>query len=150
MNESLTLRAATPDDIDLIMDFIYRLAVHEGRPEDMTAERDRMATLLFEDRAAEVTLAFWEGAPAAFALYYPIVSTFSGAKNLYIEDLYVDEAFRRHGIARALFLTLAETPGIDGLKWTCLLDNDDAIGFYERLGAEQHLASWNYYLKRGR
>lgn len=149
MNESLEIRAARPDELDIIVDFIYRLAVHEGRPEDMTAEPERLGQLIFEEKTAKVLFALWKGEIAAFALYYPVVSTFSGAKNYYIEDLYVDKAYRRHGIAQAIFEHLATDPTVDGLKWSCLLDNEDAMGFYQRIGAKQHLASWNYFLKRG-
>jgi GNAT superfamily N-acetyltransferase len=57
---------------------------------------------------------------------------------LYLEDLYVDPAWRRHGIARALMGELASVAARAGCKrfqWTVLRANESAIRFYESLGA---------------
>ena len=44
---------------------------------------------------------------AAFAVYFHNFSTFLGRKGLYLEDLYVRPAWRRHGFGRAMLLHVA-------------------------------------------
>lgn len=53
-----------------------------------------------------------------------------GVCNAYVVDVWTDSAFRRQGIARAMFdLMLARLPGQHVFLWT-----DDAEEFYLRLG----------------
>src|SRR5258706_4948323 len=67
-----------------------------------------LRTALFGVRpAAEVVLG-WEGTtPVAFALFFHSFSTFLGRKGLYLEDLFVQPAFRLRGYGRALLVHLA-------------------------------------------
>lgn len=53
-----------------------------------------------------------------------------GVCNAYVVDVWTDSAFRRQGIARAMFdLMLPRLPGQHVFLWT-----DDAEEFYQRLG----------------
>lgn len=145
-SKSVTIRDAQIEDMPLIYDFIYQLAVHEKRPEAMTASQEQLQELIFGDGPASVLLAFCDEEPAAFALYFPVVSTFSGHLNYYIEDLFVMPAYRLKGIGELLIQTLRHTDGIDGLKWTCLVDNDSGLAFHNRIGATQGLASFPFFM----
>ena len=54
-----------------------------------------------------------------------------GVTNAYIVDVWTQSAYRKRGIARRMMeLTLERLPG----QRVCLFTDDDAIGFYERLG----------------
>lgn len=93
---------------------------------------------LFEDKKAHALVAEWEGAPAGFALYFYNFSTFVGRPGLYLEDLFVRPAFRRRGIARAIFHWLARKAVAEGcgrFEWSVLDWNENAIAFYRGLGA---------------
>ena len=58
-------------------------------------------------------------------------------KELYIDDLCVDEAARGKGVATALFRYVTETAKVQGAKFITLnvwAGNDNAQRFYEHLG----------------
>ncbi len=96
------------------------------------------ATLFGARRYAEVVLADFDGQPAGFALYFHNYSTFLARPGLYLEDLFVDPAIRKHGVGRALLQQLARTAaerGCGRLEWSALKWNRLAIDFYLRLGA---------------
>src|SRR5436309_244206 len=76
--------------------------------------------------------------PIAFALFFHNFSTFLGRKGLYLEDLFVQPAFRRRGYGRALLVHLARIAvarDCGRFEWAVLDWNAPAIGFYKSLGA---------------
>jgi len=72
-------------------------------------------------------------------VYFFTYSTWTSINGLFLEDLYVAAAWRRHGIARAIVTALtrvAHTAGCRRFQWLVLRSNQAAIRFYESLGAE--------------
>jgi len=135
----LVLRPATREDVPLILHFIRGLAEYERLAHECVATEDRLAQTLFGARpAAEVQLAFVDGEPAGFALFFHNYSTFLAQPGIYLEDLFVEPRFRGRGVGRALLTRLAALAvarECGRLEWSVLDWNTDAIGFYERLGA---------------
>ena len=134
----LVLRKARPDDASLILELIRELAVFEHLERECIADADLLRHFLFEDKKAYALVAEWEGEPAGFALYFYNFSTFLGRPGLYLEDLFVRPAFRRKGIARAIFQSLARIAVAEGcgrFEWSVLDWNANAIAFYRSLGA---------------
>ena len=100
---------------------------------------------------AEVLLAYWAGEPAGFALYFRNFSTFLGKTGIYLEDLFVEPAYRGRGIGKALLIRLAEIArerGYGRLEWAVLDWNRPAIDFYRSLGAEPK-DEWTIYRLSG-
>jgi GNAT superfamily N-acetyltransferase len=136
---SLVLRPARPDDAGLLLELIRELAVFERLERECVADADLLRHFLFEDKKAQALVAEWEGEPAGFALYFYNFSTFLGRPGLYLEDLFVRPAFRRRGIARAIFHWLAKKAVAEGcgrFEWSVLDWNENAIAFYRALGAK--------------
>src|SRR5262249_9330250 len=85
-----------------------------------------------------------DGKPAGFAFFFTAYSTRTGS-GLFLEDLFVRETFRGHGVGKALLGQVAKiarkeghhTIRLDVLDW-----NELAIKFYKSLGAD--------YLQQGR
>ena len=104
----------------------------------VATETDLRNALFGSAPAAEVVLG-WEGPrPVAFALFFHNFSTFLGRKGLYLEDLFVQPAFRRRGYGRALLVYLARLAvdrGCGRFEWAVLDWNAPAARFYESLGA---------------
>ena len=74
----------------------------------------------------------------AFALYFTNFSTFLAQPGLYLEDLYVQPACRGAGIGKALLShlgALAVVRGYGRFEWSVLDWNENAIRFYEKMGA---------------
>jgi GNAT superfamily N-acetyltransferase len=133
------IREASPDDAPLILAFIRDLAAYERLAEEVVATEDAIRETLFgETPRAEVLIAELDGSPVGFALYFHNYSTFLGQAGIYLEDLFVRPEVRGRGVGRALLAELAATAlrrGCGRLEWAVLDWNEDAIGFYRRLGA---------------
>ena len=141
----LSLRNARDDDAELIVEFIQELAEFEQLSQACfaTAKSIRQALFSGTPRAA-CLLAEWDGRPAGFALYFYNFSTFLAKPGIYIEDVFVRPDFRRKGIARKMFQHLAQKALAEGcgrLEWSVLDWNEDAIVFYQSLGAVP-LSEW--------
>jgi GNAT superfamily N-acetyltransferase len=136
---TLTIRAAAPADVPLILSFIRELAVYERLEHEVVAtEADVRAALFGPHPHAEVALACRDGSPVGFALYFHTFSTFVGKPGIYLEDLFVRPEARGLGAGKLLFAYLARTAlerGCARLDWAVLDWNEPSIGFYRGLGA---------------
>ena len=134
-----TLRAAEPRDVPAIVGLIRELADFEKLAHLVEVTPQSLLPHLFGDRpAAEAVVAEVDGVVVGFALFFTNFSTFLGKPGLYLEDLYVQPAFRGRGIGAALLkhlATLANQRDYGRFEWSVLDWNVDAIGFYERMGA---------------
>jgi GNAT superfamily N-acetyltransferase len=141
------IRAATPADVPLILDFIRGLAEYEKMLDQVEATPASLHASLFpagEAPAAQCVIGAVDGTPAGFALFFYNFSTFLGRPGLYLEDLYVTPEFRGHGLGKALLLHLARLANARGcgrMEWAVLDWNAPAIAFYESLGAKR-LREW--------
>ena len=135
----LEIRPAKPGDAALIFDFVRKLAEYEKLLHMVVATEADIARDLFGPHPRVFChLAFWEGAPAGFALWFHIYSSFHARHGIYLEDLFVEPAYRGRGIGKALLRHLAqrcETEGFNRLEWQALNWNKPSIDFYKSLGA---------------
>ena len=136
---AVRIRTATSADLPVILAFIRELAAYEQLEHQVVATEALLEQYLFGERpVAEALLAETDGGPEGFALFFPHFSTFLGRPGIYLEDLYVREGARGHGIGRALLARLARIAverGWGRVEWAVLDWNAPAIGFYKGLGA---------------
>ncbi len=136
---SFRIVAATPDDVGYVLEMIRALAEYEKLRHLCIATEESLKVALFAPRAAaEVILGWEDDRPVAFALFFHNFSTFLGRKGLYLEDLFVQPAFRRRGYGRALLIHLAHIAvqrECGRFEWAVLDWNAPAARFYESLGA---------------
>lgn len=147
MNEVCTFRAATREDVPLILRFIHELARYEQLEHEVVATPEVLEEWLFDKQKAEVIFAVSDGREVGFALYFHNFSTFLGRAGLYLEDLYVEPAYRGRGIGKALLRALARIAvarGCGRLEWWCLDWNQASIDFYRSMGAEA-MSDWTVY-----
>lgn len=134
-----TLRNATVEDLDLVLELIRALADFENLGHEVTATRDRLRDALFGPRpAAEVILAFEGPVAVGFAVFHPNFSTFLRKPGIHLEDLFIRLEYRKRGHARAILRHLARLAterGCGRLEWTVLDWNETALGFYRGIGA---------------
>jgi len=138
------IRNARPDDVGVILDLIRGLAEYERLAHEVEATPEALRRSLFPDDgappAAHCVLAYVDGAPAGFALYFFNYSTFLAKPGLYLEDLFVKPEYRGRGLGKALLLhlaALANARGCGRMEWAVLDWNEPAIAFYESLGARR-------------
>lgn len=148
----LTIRPATEADVSLVLTFIRGLAEYEHLSHLVTATEETLSEALFGARpGAEVLLAFETATPVGFAVFFHNFSTFLGRRGLWLEDIYIDPAFRRKGYGRALLLhvaRIAHERGCGRFEWSALDWNTPAIDFYKGLGAVP-LNDWTIFRATG-
>ena len=147
MSGAITIRFATAEDAPLLLRLIRQLAVFERAPDAVVAtEADLRRHIVGPNPQFEAIFAFLDGEPAGVALFHPRFSTWLGRPGLYLEDLYVVEAARGHGVGRRLMARLAAIAIERG--WGRIdfhvLDWNPARGFYQKLGFD-HLPEWLRY-----
>ncbi len=133
------LRPAAPADLEAIVGLIRELAEFEHLTHLVVVTPESLHPHLFGARpAAEAVVADLGGDIVAFALFFTNFSTFLGRPGLYLEDLYVKPAHRGGGVGKALLQhlgALAVERGYGRFEWTVLDWNENAIRFYEKMGA---------------
>lgn len=147
MNEEPTFRYATKQDTPLILRFIRELAEYEHMEDEVVADEALLEASIFEQRKAEVLFALVDGSEIGFALFFHNFSTFLGRAGLYLEDLYIQPAYRKKGYGKAILKKLASIAaerGCGRLEWWCLDWNQSSIDFYLSLGAEP-MSDWTVY-----
>ncbi|KAK2868031.1 hypothetical protein FQN49_003227 [Arthroderma sp. PD_2] len=152
MSDQATIRLATEDDIPIILQFIYELAEYEKCTHEVEATVSSLKeTLSFPDspkRGSVYTFLITPPAseadskpkPAGMALYFYNYSTWRSAPGVYLEDLYVQPAYRGKGYGFKLLRALAgEVTRVGGkrLEWSVLKWNEPSIKFYKSIGAVQ-------------
>ena len=147
----ITIRSATPNDVPLILEFIKALARFENEPDAVkTTPEDLLRDGFGEQPQFEVLIAEWDEEPVGFALFFTTYSTWEGRPSLYLEDLFVVESARKHGVGRALMAKLAAICVERGYQRLELqvLDWNPAREFYHRLGMG-HMNEWLPYRLSG-
>src|ERR1700724_1357929 len=136
---SLAIRRARRDEAGLGLSLVRRLAEYEKLLHEVAATEADIAEALFgESPRLFCDIAFWNGDPAGFAVWFINFSTFSGRSGIYLEDLFVRPALRGKGIGKALLAHLASQCVANGwsrLQWSVLDWNTPSIDFYKSLGA---------------
>jgi len=133
------LRPAAPADLPAIVGLIRELAEYEKLAHLVVVTPESLEPHLFGPRpAAEAVVGEVDGRVVAFALFFTNFSTFLGRPGLYLEDLYVQPAYRGTGLGKALLQhlgALAVARGCGRFEWSVLDWNENAIHFYESMGA---------------
>jgi len=144
------IRAATPADVPLLLAFIRKMAEFEKLTVSATEESLREA-LFGEAPAARALLAYVDGKPIGYITYFFSFSSMMGRRALWLDDLFVEPAFRGKGIGKVLMAYMANVAVQNQcarFEWIVLDWNTDAIEFYQRLGADI-LPDWRICMLRG-
>jgi GNAT superfamily N-acetyltransferase len=145
------IEQATERDVPLILKLIKDLAEYEKLTHAVVATEATLRESLFERRAAEAIIGYAGDEPVGFALFFQTFSTFLGVPGMYLEDLFVEPKWRRHGFGRALLAHLAIIAverGYGRVEWSVLDWNEPSIGFYKALGARP-MDGWTVFRLAG-
>jgi len=137
----IQIRKASPADIPSIIELMREFAEFENVSEFFEITDDRLSAAMFGDEAfIEGLIAFQDGKPLAYALFYPHFASFRGQRGYYLEDIYIVESGRRKGIGEAMLREIARlgrARGFERIDFQVLDWNGPAIRFYEKLGADR-------------
>lgn len=154
---NVTEQQLTPSfaDVPLILQLIKAGAQDQAPGSTVPATKDQLIkTLNFEPALNESTptprvayplLMFSpDEKPAGLLIYFFNYSTWLAAPGVCLEELYVAPEYRGSGYARMLIEAMAaaaEAAGCAKMEWACLLDNERALKFYDKLGAKR-MVDW--------
>ncbi|MFF9848699.1 GNAT family N-acetyltransferase [Streptomyces litmocidini] len=135
------VRHAHPEDLPRVVELITEHAAYEKAEPPAPGLVDRLAGLLFgpgPSRLRCFVAVLPDGTLAGYATCAPELSTWNGAEYLHMDCLYLAEPSRGHGLGPLLMAAVraeARTLGLPELRWQTPAWNEDAIRFYDRLGA---------------
>ena len=136
--DALHIRVATPADIPAIAALIRKLAAHDGAiVPDATRLRAVLDALLQSDSTLYLIAEGPAGAIVGVLQLSFRLSTWGAAPYVYIEDFYVEEAFRGQGTGRALLeraVEIARDRGCVRMDLDVLSSSTAAQAFYTRHG----------------
>jgi GNAT superfamily N-acetyltransferase len=139
MTAAHALRPAEPRDVPAIVGLITELAEFEKLTHLLRVTPETLHPHLFGDKpVVEAIVGEVGGEVVAFALFFTNFSTFLSKPGLYLEDLYVRPAHRGSGLGKALLTRLGQIAverGYGRFEWSVLDWNENAIRFYEKMGA---------------
>jgi GNAT superfamily N-acetyltransferase len=135
----LSIRPATRNDAPLLTTLIHELAEYDRLAHEAIAIEDDITRDGFGTTPKfRAVIAEWNGQVAGYALFFDFYSSFQGRAGLFLDDLFVREEFRKHGIGKALVAHVAGIAWKEGyfcMRWEVLDWNTPAIDFYRNLGA---------------
>lgn len=132
---TIKIRKASENDFEAILILIKELALYENALEKVTNSIEQMVDdqELFQCYIAETETDEIIG----FALFYFTYYTWIG-KSLYLDDLYVREAFRGHKIGSQFLdkvFEVAKQSNCKRVRWQVLNWNTPAIEMYKKYNA---------------
>lgn len=146
--KKIKIRKAKKIDSAAIIKLIIELADFEKlEPPDKLARKRLIKNAFSKKPLFKVLLAEVDSTVAGYAFYFFTYSSFRAKKTLYLEDIFVTESYRKYGIGKLFFnrlLKIAKKNNCARMEWVVLDWNENAIKFYEKLGAKQ-LHEWKTY-----
>ena len=135
----LSIRPATVHDAVLLKTMVHELAEFEKLSHEVSiTEQDVLRDGFGQNPKFRAVIAEWDHEPVGYALFFEFFSSFQGRAGLFLDDIFVRPAFRKHGVGKAL---IAHVAGIAWkekyfcMRWEVLDWNKPAIDFYNNLGA---------------
>ena len=136
---TITIRNATPQDTQTILDFIIKLAIYEKAEQEVKTNVEETREAIFgKNSTVKALICEEDGKPIGYAVYFYNYSTWLGKNGIYLEDLYITESKRGKGAGKALLKHIAKMAVNDGcgrFEWSCLDWNKPSRDFYESIGA---------------
>jgi ribosomal protein S18 acetylase RimI-like enzyme len=135
----LIIRPALLDDAALVAALVAELATQQGDPTEHISVEAFKRDAFKPSPEFEVLLAEAGGAVVGYALFHLSYEPSYSARGVYLCDLYVRPAARRHGIGRALAAAVAgraKALGRSYVWWVSKPWNETALAFYRSLGVE--------------
>lgn len=136
---------AEPADIPTILSLIRELAIFERQPDAVILSESEMERAVFgKNPWVFVYVAEIENKVVGMALFYYGFSTWKG-RSLHLEDLIVNENYRKLGIGKALMnqvIEVAKSEKVERMSWEVLDWNEPAIKFYKSLNTQFYKDWW--------
>lgn len=141
---NVRIKRAAMEDIDAVVPLFDAYRGFYGQPSDQARARDWLQARM-QANDSVVLLAEADGKALGFVQLYPMFSSVGTARTWILNDLYVDAAARRGGVARALLDAAADFARNDGARSIVLettRDNEPARALYRDAGWNEDETQW--------
>lgn len=143
-----TIDRVTPSDLEDLFRLLDALAAYEKLdPPDADARERLRRDILGEQPRIDAFLLKSEGRAIGYLILLETYSSFRAQPTLYIEDIFMQEEYRRKGFGRRTMrfvLDQARRRSCGRIEWQVLNWNEPAVRFYEKVGAER-MDEWSTY-----
>ncbi|HEY0721290.1 MAG TPA: GNAT family N-acetyltransferase [Gammaproteobacteria bacterium] len=133
---NITVRQAALSDMEALVPLFDGYRQFYGRPSDLSAAREFLLAR-FDHGESVLFLAHHEEQPVGFAQLYPSFSSVSLARTYVLNDLFVQEAARRKGVAsKLMFSTIEFARAVGAIRVTLstAVGNHAAQALYQAIG----------------
>jgi GNAT superfamily N-acetyltransferase len=145
----VTIRKANREDVPAFFAMLRELAALEGVAAYVATDLETLDRDGFGDSPRfGLLLAEMDGRAVGYVSYVVGYSIWAGKTLLNVDDVFVEEPARAAGVGKLLMKEVAReclAAGHAYARWTVEADNDRAIGFYRRIGADvrdKRLCGW--------
>ena len=132
----VTIQRIYKEEKELVIDLFNQYRVFYKQESD-SAIADYFITQRLSNNESVIFVALIDERPVGFTQLYPTYSSMRVSKNWILNDLYVEPAFRKGGIGKALIEAAMHYAKGDGATWLALstaVDNKTAQSLYEAMG----------------
>lgn len=130
-------------DTDAVLELMKDLAIWHDQLEYVKITEDTFVQHAFgPEPLIEACVAEAAGVLVGYVSFTRNFSIWAGRTFLAIDDVFVKSEFRSCGVGERMMRyvqQVAKSAGIDRIRWEAEKDNNEAIRFYQRLGAEHKL-----------
>ncbi len=136
---AFSIRAVERRDIPAMHALMCDLADNENERHFLTVTPERLEQTGFGDHPLwQGFVADHDGTLVGYTTYIQDFHIWSGSPRFSLDDIYVHPAFRSHGLGEQLMRRVFEqAKSVNAyVSWTVQQENQRAIAFYQRLGAE--------------
>lgn len=137
----VTIDQVNPQNIAVFLGLIDKLAEYENLPPpDNNAKARLHRDCLAVNPKFQAYIAKLDDKPVGYIVYFFTYSTFLALPNLFLEDIFVLQEYRRRGVGKALFNFVkeaAEREGCGRIEFNVLKWNTTAQAFYEANGGQR-------------
>lgn len=145
----IKLYKATESDSVIIAEFLKKLAEFEKLSDYCNVAESQILDLMNEPNDLNALIAEDNGKAVGVMVYYFYkIATFSGKRILYIEDIFIEQAYRKCGIGQMMFeeiKAIGKQLDCNRLEWKCLDWNTSAQSFYDKIGGILEKDEWLTY-----
>jgi|SRR5579872_2014643 len=135
-----TVRPMRPADAAAVIRMAGELATAVSDPKPLLSESDFIRDATGSQRWFDCLVAELEGHLVGFAILCKGFEAHTGHRRIWLGDLYVQQAARHGGVARALMASIARHAlelGCEAVYWELWRANVTGADFYRKIGAEQ-------------
>ncbi len=149
---NVTIQIGNKDDVDDIHLLLAALAKETGFQDKMISTPTNLIKFGFSSTPLfETLLAKHNNNTVGLCLYFFTFSSWLGSPGIYIQDLFVEEKYRKFGIGEQLLIKTAqlnEAKEITHIRLTVDENNKKAQDFYRKIGFQYQSKERTLHIKK--